>query len=216
MCGAFSIRLSPSEVFFVKDAGSYKHWIPMYNARPGERLPIVTQTDPQKLVSAWWGFVPHWMDPKRGRAVINARGETLTSKPYFRQAIKSQRCVIPADGFYEWEKGGKSKIPYFFHRRDDKPFAFAGIYDALPGQPNHYGFAIITTTPNKTVGRVHDRMPAMLPDDQVDDWLNPEATADQAEKLIRPYPDSLMTSYEVSRAVNYAKNKGPEVAEPIE
>lgn len=215
MCGAFSIRINPWQVKFILDVEPLRLWKPIYNARPGEWLPIVTEEQPKNLTSAFWGFLPHWMDPKKGRAVINARAETIRTKPYFRKSFQRQRCIIPADGFYEWEKGGKAKVPYFFHRKDDKPFAFAGVYDQLPGKDDKVGFAIITTTPNKTVGRIHDRMPVMLLDDQVEDWLNPDTAVEQAEKLFKPYPDKLMTSYEVSRSVNFARNKGSDVVEPI-
>lgn len=214
MCGAFSIRINPYEAREIHNA-TIQPWKPIYNARPGEWLPIVTEAKPKNITSAFWGYIPRWMDPKKGRAVINARGETIAKKPYFRSAVAGQRCIIPADGFYEWQKGGPGKIPFYFHRRDDKPFSFAGVYDVLPGQQQKLGFAIITTMPNELVGRIHDRMPAMLMDDQVEMWLNPDTAADQAVQLIQPYPDSLMASYEVSKAVNFARNKGPEVVQPV-
>ncbi len=215
MCGAFSIRINPYEAREIHDAAVLP-WKPIYNARPGEWLPIITEAKPNAITSAYWGFLPHWMDPKKGKAVINARGETLAEKPYFRSAVAGQRCIIPADGFYEWQASAKGKIPYFFHRRDDKPFAFAGVYDIVPGKKDELGFAIITTTPNALVGKVHDRMPVMLPDDIVDEWLNPDTTADAAVKFLKPYPEKLMAAYAVSRAVNLAKNKGKEVLETVE
>ncbi len=216
MCGAFSIRINPSMADFLQDVQAIKPWEPIYNARPGEWLPMVTETKPHKLTSAYWGFVPHWMDPKQGSPVINARGETVMTKPYFRKAFAGQRCIIPADGFYEWEKNGRLRLPHYFRRRDDQPFAFAGLYDALPKTPTKFGFAIITTTPNTMVGKIHDRMPAMLPDEAVAAWLNPDTAPEHAAELIQPYPDRAMVSYPVSRAVNSAKHKGADVIEPFQ
>lgn len=215
MCGAFSIRISPYEYQFFSNPRDFHKWNAIYNARPSEYLPIATEENPKQLTSAYWGFVPHWMDPKKGRAVINARAESITQKPYFRAAMKSQRCIIPADGFYEWQAGPKGKTPYYFYRKDKKLFSFAGVYDLLPGKKDELGFAIITTTPNSLVAKVHDRMPVMLNDESVEDWLNPDTTADQAEKLLTPYPATQMAAYAVSRAVNFARNKGPEVIEPL-
>ncbi len=247
MCGAFSIRINPYEAREIYDSG-VPAWKPIYNARPGEWLPIITEAKPNSITSAYWGFIPHWMDPTKGKAVINARGETLATKPYFRSAVAGQRCIIPADGFYEWQKRTDPRfrgdsVPYFFHRRDDKPFAFAGVYDVVPaptpigrdkadgkGETKilnsllknqseassigvRVGFAIITTSPNALVAKVHDRMPVMLQDDAVDEWLNPSTTADQAVKFLTSYPEELMASYVVSRAVNLARNKGQEVIE---
>src|SRR5262249_827914 len=127
-------------------------------------------------------------------------------------AFRSHRCLIPADGFYEWVPRGKARVPYFFHRIDDKPFSFAGLYSQLPGA-DKIGFTILTTTPNGLVEVFHDRMPVILEDGGENAWLNPAANTSELEGLLRPYPTELMASYPVSRRVNSAKEKGSEVLE---
>lgn len=217
MCGAFTIRLNPYDDFiFLNTPKAHQKWNAIYNARPGEWLPIVTEEQPKQITNALWGFLPHWMDLKKGRAVINARGETLAEKPYFRSAAAKQRCIIPADGFYEWQLTTNGKIPHYFHKKEGGLFSFAGVYDVVPGKKDELGFAIITTTPNSLVAKVHDRMPVILEDDAVEDWLNPDMTAEQAATFLKPFPASKMASYIVSRAVNMAKNKGAEVVEPVQ
>lgn len=215
MCGAFSIRISPFETMLIKDAGSFRHWKPIYNARPGEVLPIITQEQPTKMTEAIWQFVPHWMkDPSKG--VINARAESVQIKPFFRTAFQSQRCIIPADGFYEWAKKGTMRTPYFFHRQDDKPFAFAGLYSELPDGSGNVGFAIITTEPNSLVGRVHNRMPVMLEDGESERWLDTTAKPKDVAALLDAYPAEQMGYYAVSLKVNNARNKGAEIIQPIQ
>jgi putative SOS response-associated peptidase YedK len=217
MCGAFSVILTPSgwkEVFRVATPAG---WHPVYNARPGEMLPIITSTEPEKTTVAKWDYRPHWLKNSRGHGVINARAESIATKPYFRHSFTKQRCLIPADGFYEWSRQGKISIPYRFTRRDKKPFSFAGIYDVLPETEDkkNIGFAIITTLANDLVGKIHDRMPVILPTGQEELWLNAKTPPATAQDLLQPYPDELMTMYSVSRRVNYAREKGPEVIKPI-
>jgi len=217
MCGAFSVILTPSgwkEVFRVATPAG---WHPVYNARPGEMLPIITSEKSKQATMAKWDYRPHWLKNSRGRGVINARAESIATKPYFRGSFSKQRCLIPADGFYEWNRHGKLSIPYRFTRRDEKPFSFAGLYDVLPEteDKNNIGFAIITTAANDLVGKIHDRMPVMLQPDQEKVWLNEKTPPATAQELLQPYPDDLMTMYPVSRRVNYAYEKGAEVIRPL-
>lgn len=210
MCGAFSIRLNPWERSEIKASEVPRTWKPIYNARPGEWLPIVTQEAPKTITLALWSFIPHWSKDPKSRGVINARSESVAEKPYFRSAFQSHRCLIPADGFFEWTKSGKTRTPYYFHRIDDRPFAFAGLYSHLPGT-DKIGFALLTTTPNHLVEMFHDRMPVMLEVDAEKAWLNRDASASALEGLLRPYPVEMMAAYAVSRRVNSAREKGPEV-----
>lgn len=211
MCGAFSIRLNPYALEFLDKEDPAHGWKPVYNARPGMMLPIVTEEAPKKITTALWTFLPHWMNDAKGKGVINAKAETARVKPYFRTAFQRHRCVIPADGFFEWQKAGKFKIPYYFFRKDKKPFLFAGLYDELPDATSNLGFAILTTTPNALVKRVHIRMPVMLMDDVIPRWLDSETTPAEAETFLRSYPETLMTMHEVSRDVNSPRNNSPDI-----
>lgn len=214
MCGAFSIRINPWQLKFIVDVEPFRAWKPIYNARPGEWLPIITEEQPKAITNALWNYVPHWMKDGKGKGVINAKSETVAEKPYFRSSFQRQRCVIPADGFYEWLRKDKFKVPYFFHRPDNKPFLFAGLYDRMPGSKEDIGFAILTTEPNGLVGKVHNRMPVILEDGQESIWLDDGANPVELKSLLDPYPESDMAAYPVSRKVNYAREKGPEVLEP--
>lgn len=215
MCGAFSIRIYPWHINVLFDIEPAKPWQPIYNARPGEWLPIVTEEKPKELTTAFWGFVPHWAKDGKAKAVINARAEGIATKPYFRSAFRSTRCVIPADGFYEWVTKNGLKMPYYFERKDKKPFAFAGLYSHLPKTEDKLGFTIITTEPNALVGKVHDRMPVILNDVNVMNWLDPDVEEKQALEWLKPYEASKMHAYPVSRKVNYAKEKGEEVTKAV-
>jgi putative SOS response-associated peptidase YedK len=215
MCGAFSIRLNPWERAEIHNSSVPIQWQPIYNARPGEWLPIITEEQPRTITTAFWGFVPHWATRPDAKAVINARAETVADKPYFRSSFKNKRCVIPADGFYEWLPQGRVRVPYYFHRKDEKPFLFAGLYDQLPGQKDKDGFVIITTNPNSLVERIHNRMPVMLEDGQEELWLNDKSEKPDIEALLDPYPEKLMSMYQVSQAVNSAKEKSEKVVTPV-
>ncbi len=215
MCGAFSIRLNPWERAEIHNSSVPIKWQPIYNARPGEWLPIITEENPQTITTAFWGFIPHWATRPDAKAVINARAETIADKPYFKSSYKNKRCAIPADGFYEWLPKGKVRVPYYFYRKDEKPFLFAGLYDLLPGQNDKDGFVIITTSPNNLVEKIHNRMPVMLEDGQEQLWLNPKAKTQEINSLLVAYPEELMTVRQVSQRVNSAREKGAEVIRPI-
>lgn len=214
MCGAFSIIITPHGLKYLIGLEAQKEWKPIYNARPGEMLPIFTQEKPKHATTALWNYVPHWMRDGKGKGVINARSESIETKPYFRGSIKTKRCVIPADGFYEWARQGKFKVPYRFVHKDGLPFAFAGLYDELPDDSG-LGFVIITTTANALVGKVHDRMPVMFDREEKQAWLDPSLPVPEAVALLQPYPASKMRAFPVSRRVNVATNKDASVIEPV-
>lgn len=214
MCGAFSIRLNPWERELISKSGVPTKWEPIYNARPGEWLPIITEEQPKTITTAFWGFIPHWATKPGLKAVINARAESVAEKPYFRSSFQSRRCVIPADGFYEWLPKGRVRVPFYFHRKDNKPFLFAGLYDKLPGHEDKDGFVIITTKPNPLVEKIHDRMPVMLEDGQEKIWLNSNAKKPEIEGLLDAYPEKLMAMRQVSSKVNSSKNKSNSVLDP--
>jgi len=166
-----------------------------------------------------WGLIPFWAkDPSIGFKMINARAETVAAKPAFREAIRKRRCLIPADGFYEWLKNGKVKTPFCFTMADDSIFAFAGIWDSWrnPEGKAIETCSIITTTPNALLIDIHDRMPVILPDDAYDLWLDPGfQKPDAICDLLKPFDPNLMRRYEVSNRVNLVKNDDPACAEPV-
>jgi putative SOS response-associated peptidase YedK len=163
-----------------------------------------------------WGLIPHWAaDPSIGNRMINARAETLTELPSFKPLVDRRRCIIPADGFYEWRKEGKRKVPMWVHlkNRNRKPFAFAGLWDVWrkPDGRKVESFTIITTEPNELVEPVHNRMPVILLPADEEQWLDASRTAfTKARWLLKPYPAELMDAHDVSPIVNSAKYDGPE------
>jgi putative SOS response-associated peptidase YedK len=152
-----------------------------------------------------WGLIPSWSTD--GKAFINARAETLEEKPSFSDSFRLRRCLIPADGFFEWKRTGREKRPFYFQLRDELPFALAGIWDQLSnGEKLVSSCAIITTAANELIGPLHDRMPAILQTESCDVWLHPSTDLAALKKLLSPFPGSKMKSHPVSSAVNYPEN----------
>ena len=192
---------------------------PRYNIAPTDQVPIV-RVDPRdgkrELVMARWGLIPFWMKEKPKVPHINARAETVHKLPLFREAFAKRRALIPATGFFEWEKRADGRQPYRFVREDMEPFAFAGLWEFTRLDDEEILSAtIIVGEPNPLVAGVHDRMPVMLLPEDYDQWLDPAMTIDELRKLLRPYEPKLMKAYEVSRAVNSVKNDTPECVEPL-
>jgi putative SOS response-associated peptidase YedK len=220
MCGRFTITLTVGlgERFCVH---LDRQLAPQYNIAPSEMAPVVFRPEDGKereLSMMRWGLVPSWeKDPATARRPINARAETLLSQPLFRSAALHRRCLVPANGFLEWRREGRAKVPYYIHRTDGQLMAFAGIYEIRPG--NSLGalmtFAIVTTEPNPLVARYHDRMPAiLLPEDEAR-WADPRLPGEtDLREILIPYPEDLLEAYQVSGAVNSPQNKGPEVLAP--
>jgi putative SOS response-associated peptidase YedK len=164
-----------------------------------------------------WGLVPGWAsDPRIGFSCINARAETAASKPAFRSAFRRRRCLIPTDGFFEWQKQGKARQPFLFRIRDGQPFAFAGLWDHWTQGDGRETCTILTTTANELVRSLHDRMPVILPLAFYDDWLEPHTDAPQwLQTALRPYPAQEMEAVPVSSWVNNARHEGPECVRPL-
>jgi len=209
---------------------------PDYNVAPTKRIFTVLdrparddQPQARELRVVRWGLVPSWAkDPSAGGRLINARAETVAVKPSFRRAFAKRRCIIPADGYYEWqvipEDGKKRKQPYFIYRTDGRSLAFAGIYErwrdeAVP--PDHerawlWTAAIITTQATDDVGQIHDRMPMVIAHDHWADWLNPDnSEPGQLQATMLPAMAGGLTSHPVSTAVNSVRNNGPELIVPL-
>jgi len=173
----------------------------------------------RELALLRWGLIPAWAkEPKTGYSMINARAETVASKPAFRRAFTRQRCLIAADGFYEWKTTDHGKQPYYIFLKDHEPFAFAGLWEhwEVDGQEPIDSCTIIVTEANKAVEKIHDRMPVILPPPAYDDWLDPEVTdKDHLQELLKPYPASEIEMYPVARLVNNARNDDPRCIERI-
>jgi len=192
---------------------------PSFNVAPTDNVAVVLNNGVKQLVAMRWGLVPFWAtDPKIASKHINARAETLTVKPAFKDAFKRRRCLVVADGFFEWQKQGATKIPLFIHLEPERPFGFAGLYEIWtpPLGEKLVTCTIITTEPNELVHPIHDRMPVILPKDAEDFWLD-AAVQDHTRllDLLQPYQASAMSAYTVSTLVNSVKNNSPECVEPV-
>lgn len=214
MCGRFTLRNSAdsmAEAFALPEMTPFG---PRYNVAPTQVVPTVSLVDGKRaVVPRRWGLVPSWAnDLKIGNSLLNARAETVADKPAFRSAFKRSRCLVVADGFYEWRKDGKVKQPFFIRMRDDRPFAFAGLAERWSkGEQPVESCTIITTDPNPLMATIHDRMPVILPPDVYDVWLDPEFQGrERLTSLLVPYPADEMIATPVSSFVNSPKNQGPE------
>lgn len=193
-----------------------------YNVAPSQAIPVVRQNGSvRQFALLRWGLIPRWAtDPKMGVRTINARAETVATKPMFRDAFRRRRCVIPADGFFEWKKdGSKKKRPFYITRADGHPFGFAGLWERWerPGVQAIESCTVITTDANDLLQDLHDRMPVILPEDAYDRWLDPTQD-DQAElsAMLVPFPPNELALYEVSPLVNSPRNDSPECVAPLD
>jgi putative SOS response-associated peptidase YedK len=220
MCGRFTqaqIAELDREVFRLLELPVLE---PRYNIAPTQDVAVIRQRPSGERVMHFlrWGLIPSWAsDPAIGNRMINARAETVHSKRAFEKPFRRQRCLIPADGFYEWKKTAEGKQPFYIHRRDGKPFAFAGLWDRW--RDSSHGdvdsFTIITTTPNALLAPIHDRMPAILPSHSFDAWLDgTNRDPERLGALLGPYPEEELATYSVSRYVNKPSNEGPECVSP--
>jgi putative SOS response-associated peptidase YedK len=192
-----------------------------YNIAPTQAVAVVPNLAQPKIDYYQWGLIPSWAkDPKVGNRMINARAESLAEKASFRTALRRRRCLIPADGFYEWKVNhdGRAKTPMHVRLKGGRPFAFAGLWETWhdPGGSVVPSCVIITTSPNALMKGIHDRMPAIVREDQYRDWLNPKETdAEEFLRLLAPYPSEEMEALPVSRAVNNPRNEGPSCIDGI-
>jgi putative SOS response-associated peptidase YedK len=221
MCGRYFLT-TPGEVLAdIFETGSAPGLAPRYNIAPTQKVPIVRlgADGKREMALVSWGLVPTWAKEKAiGNKLINARAETLAEKPSYRDAYKKRRCLIPADGYFEWKKEGTAKQPYAFRARDGRPLALAGLWsfwkDPATGEPLE-SCAIITTNPNELAATVHDRMPAILAPAKYSPWLDSGPPTRSFSELFNPYPASEMLAYPVSRSVNSPANDVPAVIEPL-
>jgi putative SOS response-associated peptidase YedK len=228
MCGRYVIISTPEAIRALFRYGEQPNFPPRYNVAPTQPIPIVRLVDGKRSFSLMrWGLLPSWVkDPKTFPLLINARGESVIEKPAFRNAVRRRRCLIPTDGFYEWqegEKAGAAKRPYFVRARRDAdgsapPLAFAGLYETWTG-PNGEELdtaAIITTTANNTLSPVHHRMPVFIAPEAFDRWLDcANVEAAEAVTLIRPADEALLDVYPISQAVNRVANDSEALIAPL-
>jgi putative SOS response-associated peptidase YedK len=210
------------EEYFGADSGE-EDWNPRYNIAPTQPVPVIRQSPKEPIRQlSWmgWGLIPSWAKDASGRAMmINARSETASTKPAYREPLIFRRCLIPADGYYEWLKTGKSKQPYCFEVNDAELFAFAGIWDCWkdPGDGWITTCSILTTTANAVTCAVHNRMPVILSPGSYDQWLDPGMrNAADASELLQPYDARLMRCYPVSSRINDPANDDEGCARPVE
>lgn len=221
MCGRFTLTVNPAEV--QEAFGSYtfpQRFAPRFNIAPTQPVLVIPNDDQNTADFFVWGLIPMWAkDPSIGSRLINARAETLAEKPAFRSSLKYKRCLIFADGFYEWKspEGKKVKTPFFIHMKDRKPFAFAGLWDSWnnPDGSLVKSCTIITTEPNELTGIIHNRMPVILHPRDYGKWLDSTPqTPDRLKPLLKPFPADRMDAYPVSTLVNTPANDIPELVVP--
>lgn len=198
-------------------------WEPRYNIAPTQPVPVIRQhpKEPVRQVSSMrWGLIPNWAKSPSGSAgMINARAETASEKPAFRDPLKSRRCLIPADTFYEWKRTATSKQPYCFEVREGVLFAFAGLWDGWKDPNGEWvkTCSILTTTPNAVTSTIHDRMPVILDRDSYDLWLDPGIQNVAAtSELLKPYDARQMRCYPVSTRLNHVANDDADCSQPLE
>jgi putative SOS response-associated peptidase YedK len=210
MCGRFAlayVRAFHTRFEVIDHAARVE---PRFNIAPTQTVPVVVRESTNKVVEMRWGLVPFWAkDPKIGNKMINARAESVATKPAFRTSLKRRRCLVPATGFYEWRLSGKTKQPYYIQTKDGQMFAFAGIYDNWRGPDGGalQSFAIVTTKANAFMSKIHDRMPVILRREHEALWLSDgQLSEDDLGEVLKPYPSGEMRAHTVSTDVNNPRN----------
>jgi putative SOS response-associated peptidase YedK len=222
MCGRFTLTAEIDllmDWFEIDELAPGFGLQPRFNIAPSQEIvAIVSNEGKRRAGFLKWGLVPFWAkDPSIGHKMINARAETVPEKPSFKHAFKKRRCIIPADGFYEWKKEGKQKQPKYIKMKNDKPFGFAGLWEKWTdeeGNPVHT-CTILTTEPNELMAEIHNRMPVILSKENYANWLDEHQNPDGLVELMKPFDPSEMTEYNVSTIVNSPRNEVPECIESL-
>lgn len=224
MCGRFTLNKSGEAIASAFQLTEVPQVLPHYNIAPTQLVPTVLHTAEnsnavgknsvlRQFHQLRWGLIPSWAkDPQMGARLINARAETVTEKPSFRSAFRHRRCLVIADGFYEWQRQERKKQPFYFRLQNGQPFAFAGLWERWrsPDGEEIQSCTILTTEANEILRPIHDRMPVILDSKDYDLWLDPAVQNTEPLQLLRPYPSEAMTSYAVSTKVNNPANNTPE------
>ena len=219
MCGRFALASNPkaiAELFSLPEPPDFLH--PRYNVAPSQKVCVVARKNDGSLAAGMvtWGLVPHWANsPNDGHCPVNARAETVYTNPVFREPFRSNRCLIPVSGFYEWQKTGTKpsspKHPYHIRMKSGEPFAFAGLWDVWgEGSEKIVTCCTITVSPNDVLAPIHDRMPLIVPREDFGRWLSPDTSFAELLTMLTPYPAEQMEAYRVGKAVGNARSEGPE------
>lgn len=224
MCGRSSLTKTEKELedrfqatFYSEDLERYNP-LPNFNVAPSHMHPVITNADPNHFQPFRWGLIPFWAkDEKIGFRMINARKETVASKPAFKNAFKKRRCLVPFDGFYEWKRKGKEKIPYRISCKNTEIFSIAGLWEKWKKADGTliYSFTLLTQDPNAVIAEIHDRMPAILLPEQEKDWINPALSDEDALSLLNPIPEEYTHIYRVSKRVNNVRENDAELIVPV-
>jgi putative SOS response-associated peptidase YedK len=223
MCGRFTLSQTAERVAEVFQVSAVPPLEPRYNISPTQAAPVVfrtTNSPERQFTYMHWGLIPSWADdPKMGARLINARAETVTEKPSFRAAFKRRRCLVVADGFYEWQTINRKKQPFYIQMGDRRPFGFAGLWEHWQSADGSEieSCTILTTEPNDMLRPIHNRMPVILNPTEYDLWLDLDCSnTKQLQPLLCPFPSEAMTCYPVSPVVNSPKNDSPECIQPVD
>jgi putative SOS response-associated peptidase YedK len=222
MCGRYVYRKIDLRRYGMPDVGpSFDEFSerPRFNVAPRQFMPIVgvNSAGVRSVKLARWGLVPSWVKGKPKAEPINARCETAATSAMFRQAIARRRCLVPADGFFEWQGSKPPKQPYFIHLRSDEPFAFGGVWERWRAEKNADlldTFTILTTSPNELMNPIHNRMPVIIARSDYDRWLDRTIEAEGIADLLRPYPAEEMEAHAVGTRVNNVKNDAVDLLDP--
>jgi putative SOS response-associated peptidase YedK len=221
MCGRFTVSFEFREIKLLfnlqRDLSSFG---PRYNIAPSQEVPVIVQKEGvNELKPMKWGLVPNWAPDPSIDGMINARAETITEKPSFKRLVQQRRCLIPADGFYEWRREGNGKLPVWIHLKNKEPFAFAGLWDLWADTQGQtlYTFTIITTVANALLRPIHNRMPVIFDRLSAKQWLDPSFGPNEATlaAVLAPYPSALMEAHDVSPLVNKPENERADCISPV-
>lgn len=211
MCGRYTITMDPDLMGRYYGAGFLEAPRPVFNASPGQRLPVILDAEPGTIRLAYWGFFVEFPGRSR-RMLINARAETVHRHPTFRDSFRCRRCLVVADGFYEWKATATGKQPYRVVPEREGPCTFAGLWKEVEDGP---AYVILTAAASPGLRAIHDRMPVMLARDQLAQWLDPGCGTDELRRLARPSTGGAIRFYQVSKRVNSSRNQGPELVVPV-
>lgn len=219
MCGRYTLRAPANVIADEFELPVMPPWAPRWNIAPTQMVAAVRLTDGKRVgATLRWGLIPSWAeDLKKLPLLINAKSESAATKPAFRAAFKQRRCLVLADGYFEWQSVGKQKQPWYYRFHDERPFAFAGIWERWErGEQPIESCTILTTEANEVASAVHDRMPVILGRDACRSWLDPDIEdAGALQQLLRPYPAAEMSACQVNPIVNKAGNDVPECIAPL-
>lgn len=220
MCGRYSLSQSGETIAAAFDLADVPTVASRYNIAPTQPVPVIrAAAGTRQIAELHWGLIPSWSkDPGIGARLINARAETVTEKPSFRSAFKRRRCLLVADGFYEWQRSPQGKQPYYFQLDNQQPFGFAGLWEHWENGAGDVieSCTILTTEANDLLRPVHDRMPVILQRQDYELWLDPEMQQpERLQALLRPYSADAMTHYAVSARVNNPKNNSADCVQPL-